>query len=68
MIGLVKTAKGERGIELREVPKPCAIPGHVLIEPEAVGVCGCDMARYTGKLLDYEPPVILGHEFCGTIA
>jgi alcohol dehydrogenase/L-iditol 2-dehydrogenase len=68
LIGLVKTAIGEGGIELREVPKPRVRPGHVLIEPEAVGVCGSDLARYTGKLLDYEPPVILGHEFCGTIA
>jgi alcohol dehydrogenase/L-iditol 2-dehydrogenase len=68
MIGLVKTTKGKGGIELRDVPRPHAGPGHVLIKPEAVGVCGSDIERYVGRLIDYEPPVILGHEFCGTIA
>jgi len=68
MIGLVKTTKGKGGIELRDVPKPRAKTGHVLIKPEAVGVCGSDLERYIGKLIDYEPPVILGHEFSGTIA
>lgn len=67
MIALVKTAKGKGGIELREVAKPHVTPGRILIKPEAVGVCGSDLERYTGKLVDYEPPVILGHEFCGTV-
>jgi len=68
MMALVKTAKGEGHLELREVPKPRVKTGHVLIKPEAVGICGSDLARYTGKLVDYEPPVVLGHEFSGTIA
>ncbi len=68
MMALVKMAKGEGHLELREVPKPCVKTGHVLIKPEAVGICGSDVARYTGKLVDYEPPRILGHEFSGTIA
>ena len=68
MMALVKTAKGEGHLELREVPKPSVKTGHVLIKPEAVGICGSDIARYIGKLVDYEPPRILGHEFSGTIA
>jgi alcohol dehydrogenase/L-iditol 2-dehydrogenase len=68
MIGLVKTTKGKGGIELREVPRPHAGLGRVLIKPEAVGICGSDLERYAGRLIDYEPPVILGHEFSGTIA
>ena len=68
MIGLVKIAKGKGGIELKEVPRPTLRPGRVLIKPEAVGVCGSDLERYVGTLIDYEPPVILGHEFSGTIA
>lgn len=67
MRALVKTAKGEGGIEVRDVAKPRVRPGHVLIKPEAVGICGSDLARYAGKLVDYEPPVILGHEFSGSI-
>jgi alcohol dehydrogenase/L-iditol 2-dehydrogenase len=67
MIGLVKFAKGKGGIELRDVARPHVSPGHVLIKPEAVGVCGSDIERYVGRLIDYEPPVILGHEFSGTI-
>ena len=67
MRALVKTTKGEGGIEVRDVAKPRVTLGHVLISPEAVGICGSDLARYTGKLVDYEPPVILGHEFSGTV-
>jgi alcohol dehydrogenase/L-iditol 2-dehydrogenase len=68
MIGLVKTTKGKGGIELRDVPTPHARSGRVLIKPEACGVCGSDLERYAGRLVDYEPPVILGHEFSGTVA
>jgi len=68
MRALVKTAKGEGKLELREVPGPSVKPRHVVIKPGAVGICGSDIARYTGKLVDYEPPRILGHEFSGTIA
>jgi len=68
MIGLVKTTIGKGGIELRDVPNPSSRPGRVLIKPEAVGICGSDIERYVGRLIDYQPPVILGHEFSGTIA
>jgi L-iditol 2-dehydrogenase len=67
MMALVKTTKGAGGMELREVPVPRVKQDHVLIKPEAVGICGSDLARYTGKLVDYQPPIILGHEFSGTI-
>jgi alcohol dehydrogenase/L-iditol 2-dehydrogenase len=68
MIALVKTSTGKGGIELKEVPRPHATLGRVLIRPEAVGVCGSDLERYLGRLIDYQPPVILGHEFSGTVA
>jgi alcohol dehydrogenase/L-iditol 2-dehydrogenase len=68
MIALVKTTKGKGGIELRDVPRPRVSPGKVLIKPQAGGVCGSDIERYVGRLVDYEPPVILGHEFSGIVA
>ena len=68
MIGLVKTTKGKDGMELRDVSRPQVSPGRVLIKPVAGGVCGSDIERYVGRLIDYEPPVILGHEFSGTVA
>jgi len=68
MIALVKTTKGKGGIELRDVPRPRVGSGSVLIKPQTGGVCGSDIERYVGRLIDYEPPVILGHEFSGTVA
>jgi L-iditol 2-dehydrogenase len=56
-------------VELREVPVPTDLADdEVLLETGAVGVCGSDIHQYhnTQSWAVYLP-VILGHEFCGTI-
>ncbi len=59
----------ERGsVELREVAPPRIGPDDVLLEVGAVGVCGSDLHQWTGDhswAVNY--PVVLGHEFAGTI-
>ena len=64
MKALVKTAKGEGFVELREVPVPEIGDGEVLIEVKAAGICGTDLHIYHDEF-PYWPPVILGHEFAG---
>lgn len=59
--------KGPRNIELEEVPKPETGVNGVLVKVEACGVCGSDIAYYQRGRADVPPPIILGHEFSGTI-
>lgn len=42
-------------------------PGEVLLRVDAVGICGSDMHAYHGHDPRRVPPMILGHEACGTI-
>jgi L-iditol 2-dehydrogenase len=67
MKALVKAAKGEGNIEVRDVPVP-EIKNHddVLIRISAAGVCGTDLHIYHDEF-PYWPPVVLGHEFSGLI-
>ena len=56
-------------VELREIPVPEIGGNEVLLAVEAVGICGSDLHQFTGKQswkVNY--PVVLGHEFSGTIA
>ena len=67
MKALVKTAKGEGNIEVRDVPKPAiAHDDELLIRINAAGVCGTDI-HILHDGFPYWPPVILGHEFTGTV-
>jgi threonine dehydrogenase-like Zn-dependent dehydrogenase len=53
------------------VPVPELLHGQVLIEPLFVGVCGSDLELLDGHMdQDYpvEYPLILGHEWSGTVA
>jgi len=69
MIGLVNYASDPHSVELREVPVPEIGEDDVLLNVQAVSICGSDLHQYTGKQswkVNY--PVILGHEFSGSIA
>ncbi len=55
-------------VELREIPRATIRDDEVLLEVQAVGVCGSDLHMWTGQqswAMKY--PVVLGHEFCGVI-
>jgi len=66
MKALVKTQKGVGFIEVREAPEPVPGPGEVKIKIAACGVCGTDVHVWHDTF-PYWPPVILGHEFTGTV-
>lgn len=70
MRALVKTGPGP-GLDLVEVPVPEVRPGEVLIRVRATGICGTDL--HIASWDDWaqahvEPPLVVGHEFCGDIA
>ena len=66
MKALVKTQKGKGFLELRDVPEPTPKAGEVKIEIAACGICGTDI-HVRHDEYPYWPPVILGHEFTGTV-
>ena len=69
MRALVKT-KAASGLELLDVPKPSAGPGHVVVKVLATSLCGTDNHIYRwdkwaqGRI---HPPRIIGHELCGEV-
>ncbi len=70
MQAVVKTG-AHAGVEIREVPVPAFGPSDVLVKVDAASVCGTDLHIYNwdewaqGRI---HPPLIPGHEFCGTVA
>lgn len=66
MLAAVFEGNGLLALAVRPVPEP--VPGEVLVEVEACGICGSDLA-----VLDVPPRhpatpgVILGHEFVGRV-
>jgi 2-desacetyl-2-hydroxyethyl bacteriochlorophyllide A dehydrogenase len=58
--------EGPHQAVIKEVPYPVPGPGEVTIKVENVGICGTDFHLFAGEnVVPY--PVILGHEFSGTI-
>jgi len=67
MRAVVKVAPGMGNVSLQDLPEPVAGPGEVKIRVEFAGICGTDVHVVRDEYPN-EPPVVLGHEFCGTIA
>jgi L-iditol 2-dehydrogenase len=56
-------------VELREVPVPEIGESDVLLQVGAVSVCGSDVHQFHAThSWPVNIPVVLGHEFCGTVA
>src|SRR6266487_5258012 len=69
MLALVNFAPQPHSVALRELPVPEIKEDEVLLDVQAVSVCGSDLHQYHGKQswkVNY--PVVLGHEFAGRIA
>ena len=54
-------------MELQDVSKPEPKPGEALVRIEACGICGSELEAFRSRNPKRTPPLILGHEFCGTI-
>jgi L-iditol 2-dehydrogenase len=66
MKALVKFAPGDGNVEIREVPEPSCGKDQIKLQIGFCGVCGTDIHVLHDKFRNY-PPVILGHEFAGTV-
>ncbi|GAA0398233.1 Zn-dependent alcohol dehydrogenase [Acrocarpospora corrugata] len=70
MKALVKYADSAGALEVRDVPRPVAGPGTVLVRVHTVGVCGSDIHMWhntQSKSSVGVLPVTLGHESAGII-
>lgn len=66
MEALVKYQKGEGNVALQDMPVPECASNQVRLEVDSCGICGTDLHVYHDTFRNY-PPVILGHEFSGTV-
>lgn len=65
MRAIAYTAPGS--LELVDRPEPAPAPGHVIVEVAALGICGTDLLIWQGGMERVVPPVVIGHEFSGTV-
>jgi L-iditol 2-dehydrogenase len=66
MKALVKMARGPGNLEIRDMPEPVCGDRDVKIEIAACGICGTDIHVMKDEF-PTNPPLIIGHEFCGTV-
>jgi L-iditol 2-dehydrogenase len=67
MKALVKVAPGVGNVEIRDIPVPEPRQDELLIQVKYCGICGTDLHIY-GDEFPNAPPVVMGHEYCGTVA
>lgn len=67
MKAIVKLQPGDGFVELVEKEEPSPGRGEVKIKVEAAGICGTDIKIRAGHAWS-NPPVVLCHEFSGTVA
>jgi len=58
---------GPRQMEINDVAVPKPKTGEVLIKVHSVGICGSELSGYLGENSLRIPPLIMGHEFSGSV-
>ena len=58
---------GPERMSVEEVPRPEVEPGTVVVRPTATGICGSEIEGYLGRMGNRTPPLVMGHEFAGTV-
>ena len=70
MDALIKFGRDDKQVELRDIAQPPdPMPHQVIVEVRAAGVCGSDLHMWReNHSWEIKLPLVLGHEFCGTVA
>ena len=66
MKALVKVASGPGHVAIQDVPVRDPGPDDLLIRVKYCGICGTDLHIHDDEFPN-DPPVIMGHEYCGTV-
>jgi L-iditol 2-dehydrogenase len=68
MKGVVKYARGDGFVDLRDVEEQAPASNQVKVEVKASGICGSDLHIYHDQIkIPIRPPVVIGHEFSGVV-
>lgn len=67
MKALTKTNPGYDQMEMLDVEQPKASKDLVKIKVAYSGICGSDVHSFKGEYANIKTPVVLGHEFSGTV-
>lgn len=70
MDALIKYGRDDKNVEVRNISQPQDPQANqVVVEVQAAGVCGSDLHMWReNHSWEIKLPLVLGHEFCGTIA
>jgi L-iditol 2-dehydrogenase len=66
MLAAVQTRVGE--MIVRDVDRPAAGPGEVIVRVRAALTCGTDRKILDRGHVKFSPPLVMGHEFSGDVA
>jgi (R,R)-butanediol dehydrogenase / meso-butanediol dehydrogenase / diacetyl reductase len=58
---------GPEQMSVDQVPEPSVEAGTVVVRPTATGICGSEIEGYLGRMGNRTPPLVMGHEFAGTV-
>jgi L-iditol 2-dehydrogenase len=59
--------EGVGRVTLKEVDPPKAKNNTIVVKVNACAICGTDLKAYTIGISSIKPPVVLGHEFVGSV-
>ena len=65
MKGVVYVAKDT--VEVRDLPMPVTAANEIMVKIEYCAVCATDVHVVSHGLYGLQPPMVMGHEACGTI-
>ncbi len=60
--------RGPWKMPLEELEEPTPTAGKLVVDVEAVGICGSDVHGFTGNSGRRTPGIVMGHEFAGTVS
>lgn len=58
---------GPEEMTVEEVSEPSVEAGSVVLRTGAAGICGSEVEGYLGRMKNRTPPLVMGHEFAGTV-
>lgn len=64
---LAAVLEGVGQLVLRDVPRPTPGRGQVVVRIRACGICQTDYSAFTGRRMNWQAPMIMGHEMTGVI-
>ena len=60
--------RGPWKMPVEELDEPTPTAGKVVVDVQAVGICGSDVHGFTGNSGRRTPGIVMGHEFAGSIS